>query len=301
MTVVTAATDGRGNRRVTLLLEPKYSKEPGGGRRRNGGQGFQLGIGREADHEVHTTSVVRGGTLVGRDNGALAVACPAGTCHRDVHLLRRRQSDRLAEPRGAGAGLSRHSAPQRPHPGAVQSPTTAPRQPGKPARSHAPGRRPPRDSRRGNHRSSDGTPAADAVGREQRFATRERVSPTPNTIAGARATEPVGWGELVEPRAWSAARIAADRGPLPCPDLPGHERKPHAARVCSARISGERDEPLNAPAARCRPGPLRVVGMSSRSGDQTRTKQGPKWGPSRRPSVDEGRRSLRRRLGFCLE
>ena len=160
-------------------------------------------------HDLYATSVAPGGPLVDRGDTRVAFPRPPGAGHRDVHLFRRRQPNRAAEPRGACSGLPRDPPAERPHPGQIPSSANAACR-CEPAQRHARRRRPSRDSGRGHHRPPHEPSADVSVYGGWTGKVRERIPAGPGTVGGAGlaqcAAERIRGDELVEPRARTARR-----------------------------------------------------------------------------------------------
>ena len=223
---------------MTLRIEPKNPVVGGDGRRRDGRPPCRRAIGREADHDLHPAAVVACRALVGGNGVAVVVLGAAGTGNRNVHLLRRRQPDRAAEPRGAGPSLSRHSAAKRSDPGAGQGPAT-PQGSGKPTGQRGRRRRPAGHPWWGDHRQADGA-AAEIVRRHHTVDTgASRIPAAARPISRLRAAGSAPEHELVESRARVAPRRRAG-GAAATDDRSRAESD--APRIQRAGVSGYQPE-----------------------------------------------------------
>lgn len=262
---------------MTPRIEPKNPVVGGDGRRRDGGPPCRRAIGREAEHDLHPTAVVACRALVGGNDAAVVVAGAAGTGDRDVHVLWRRQPDRVAEPRGAGSGLSRHSAAERSAPGTGQSPAT-PQGGGKPTRRRACRRRPAGHPRWGHHREADGAAVETLRCHHTGDTGASRIPPAARPSGRPRAAGSAPEHELVESRTRVAPRDGAG-GSAPTDDR--SRAKPDPPRIQRTGVSGGQHQRAKPAPDRTRRVALSPAAQRRRTG--TRLTPSPNPRPSARP------------------
>lgn len=219
---------------MTPRIEPKNLVVGGDGRRRDGGPPCRRAIGREADHDLHPAAVVACRALVGRNDVAVDVAGAAGTGDRNVHVLRRRQPDRVAEPGGAGSGLSRHSAAERSASGKGQGPAT-PQGGGEPRRRCARRRRSAGHPRWGHHRQANGAAAKTLRCHHTGNTGASRIPAAARPRGRPRAAGSAPEHKLVESR----ARVAlCDRASGSAPTIDRSRAEPDTPRIQRTGVSG---------------------------------------------------------------
>lgn len=244
---------------MTPRIEPKNVVVGGDGRRRDGGPPCRRAIGREADHDLHPAAVVACRALVGRNDVAVDVAGAAGTGDRNVHVLRRRQPDRVAEPGSAGSGLSRHSAAERSASGKGQGPAT-PQGGGEPRRRCARRRRSAGHPRWGHHRQANGAAAKTLRCHHTGDTGASRIPAAARPRGRPRAAGSAPEHKLVESR----ARVAlCDRASGSAPTIDRSRAEPDTPRIQRTGVSGcQRQRPGTAP-DRTRPVALTTGGTGT--------------------------------------